>query len=270
MQHPNFKIPILPLKHIRYDKLGKLIVLANRELAKYDWLIQSIPNPEILLWTLTTSESVSSSRIEWTQTSFFEVVRYQDSLKEKNKHFADIQEVVNYKKALIYATEKIQKEKLSLSLIKEIHKILLDWVRWSNKDRWNFRKTQNWIWVYWSKPETAEYLPPAPEKIEKYLKNLEDYFQYNDEDPLVQVAIIHSQFESIHPFLDWNWRVWRLLIPLFLYSKWLLSYPSFYMSEYFEYDKYWYILALRQVTHELNREWRIEYFLNGVDRKSVV
>lgn len=264
MQHPDFKIPNLPLKNIKYDELNKLIILANRELAKYDWLIQSIQNPEILLWSLTTSESVSSSRIEWTQTSFSEVVRYQDSLKESNKSFADIQEVINYKKALIYATEKIQTESLSLSLIKDIHRILLDWVRWSNKDRWNFRKTQNWIWAYWSKPETAEYLPPAPEEIEKHLKNLEKYFQYDDVDPLVQTAIIHSQFESIHPFLDWNWRVGRLLIPLFLYSKWLLSYPSFYMSEYFEYDKYGYVLALRQVTHELNRKWWIEYFLNGV------
>ncbi len=264
MQHPNFRIPTLPLKNIDYNKLNKLIILANRELAKYDGLIQSITNPEILLWSLRTSESVSSSRIEWTQTSFSEVVRYEDSLKKNNKHYADIQEVINYKKALLYATDKIQKESLSLSLIKDIHKILLDWVRWTNKDRWNFRKKQNWIWTYWSTPETAEYLPPAPEKIEKYLKNLEEYFQYDEEDPLVQVAIIHSQFESIHPFLDWNWRVGRLLIPLFLYSKWLLSYPSFYMSEYFEYDKYGYVLALRKVTHELNREWWIEYFLNWV------
>lgn len=264
MQHPDFKIQKLPIKNIDYNSLGKLIVSANRELAKYDWLIQSIPNPEILLWTLTTSESVSSSRIEWTQTSFSEVVRYQDSLKESHKHFADIQEVVNYKKALLYAIEKIQKEDLSLNLIKDIHRILLDWVRWSNKDRWNFRTKQNRIWTFWSTPETAEYLPPAPEKIVKLLENLEEYFQYEDNDPLVQVAIIHSQFESIHPFLDWNWRVWRLLIPLFLYSKWLLSYPSFYMSEYFEYDKYWYVLALRKVTHELNWEWWIEYFLNAV------
>ena len=264
MQHPDFKIQKLPLEHLDYTKLNKLIITANRELAKYDGLIQSIPNPEILLWTLTTSESLSSSRIEWTQTSFSEVVRYQDSLKENNKHFADIQEVINYKKALLYAIDKIQKEALSLNLIKEIHNILLDGVRWSHKERWNFRTKQNRIWTFWSTPENAEYLPPAPEEIGEYLKNLESYFQDEEDDPLVQAAIIHSQFESIHPFLDWNGRVGRLLIPLFLYSKGLLSYPSFYMSEYFEYDKYGYVLALRKVTHELNREWWIEYFLNAV------
>lgn len=264
MQHPDFKIPELPLKNIKYDGLNKLIINANRELAKYDGLIQNISNPEILLWSLTTSESVSSSRIEWTQTSFSEIVRYQDSLKNTNENFASIQEVINYKKALIYATEKIQSENLSLKLIKQIHSILLDWVRWENKDRWNFRNKQNWIWVYWSTPETAEYLPPAPDELDGYLNNLEQYFSYDDYDPLVQTAIIHCQFESIHPFLDWNGRVGRLLIPLFLYSKWLLSYPSFYMSEYFEYDKYEYINSLRKVTHKLNWEWWIEYFLNAV------
>ena len=98
--------------------------------------------------------------------------------------------------------------------------------------------------------------------FEKYLKN--HNFSYDDYDSLVQAAIIHAQFECIHPFLDWNWRIGRLLIPLFLYSKWLLSYPSFYMSEYFEYDKYAYVLALRKISHELNREWWIEYFLNAV------
>lgn len=264
MQHPDFIIPELPLKNIDYAKLQNKIILSNRELAKYDGLIQNIPNPEVLLGTFATTESVSSSRIEWTQTTVSEVVQYQDSLKEINKKFADIQEVINYKKALLFAVDKIQSENLTLSLIKEIHAILLDWVRWANKDRWNFRKKQNWIWTFWSTPETAEYLPPDPNEINKYLNNLEEYFQYDDVDPLVQIAIIHSQFESIHPFLDWNWRIWRLLIPLFLYKKWLLSYPSFYMSEFFEYDKYSYVMALREVTHHLNREWRIEYFLNAV------
>lgn len=264
MQHPKFKIPKLPLRNLNYIKLQKTIILANRELAKYDWLIQSIHNPEILLWTLTTSESLSSSRIEWTQTSFSEVVKYQDSLKESNKNFADIQEVANYKKALLFAVDKIQTEELSLSLIKQIHEILLNGVRWSNKDRWNFRKKQNRIWTLWSSPTNAEYLPPAPEDLDKLLKNLENYFLYDDFDPLVQTAIIHAQFECIHPFLDGNWRIWRLLIPLFLYKKWLLTYPSFYMSEYFEYDKYWYVMALRKISHKLDREWWIEYFLNAV------
>ncbi len=265
MQHPDFRVKDLPLKNIDYNELNQLIISANRELARYDGLIQSISNPEILLSSLTTSESVSSSRIEGTQTTFSEVVKYEISLKESNKKYADIQEVINYKKALLYAVEKIQEDNhLTLNLIKEIHAILLDWVRWANKDRWNFRTKQNWIWTLWSTPENCEYLPPAPEDVLKHLKNLEEYFEYEDYDPLVQIAIIHSQFESIHPFLDGNGRVWRLLIPLFLYSKWILSYPSFYMSEYFEYDKYSYVMALREVTHNLNWEWRIKYFLNAV------
>ena len=148
MQHSGFLIPKLPL-NINYIPLQQLIVLANRKLANYDGLIQNIPNPEILLWTLTTSESLSSSRIEWTQTSFSEVVKYQDSLKKTDKNFADIQEFINYKKALLFAVDKIQKEPLSLNLIKEIHSILLDWVRWANKDRWHFRTKQNWVSSFW-------------------------------------------------------------------------------------------------------------------------
>ena len=264
MQHPDFKIPELPLKNLNYEKIMDSVVLANRELWKYDGLIQNIPNPEILLWTFATTESLSSSRIEGTQASISEVIKYQDSLKETDKNFADIQEVVNYKKALLFAIEKVKKEDLSLLLLKETHWILLNWVRWSDRERWQFRTKQNRIWTRDSTPETAAYLPPAPEEMDKYLKNLEEYFKYDDRDPLVQVAIIHSQFESIHPFLDWNWRIWRLLIPLFLYKKWLLSYPSFYMSEYFEYDKYSYILALRKVTHELDWEWWIEYFMYAI------
>ncbi len=127
MQHPDFKVKDLPLKNIDYKELNQLIISANRELARYDGWIQSISNPEILLSSLTTSESVSSSRIEGTQTTFSEVVKYEISLKESNKKYADIQEVINYKKALLYAVEKIQEDNhLTLNLIKEIHAILLD------------------------------------------------------------------------------------------------------------------------------------------------
>ena len=127
MQHPDFKVKNLPLNDIDYNALNQLIISANRELARYDGLIQSISNPEILLSSLTTSESVSSSRIEGTQTTFSEVVKYESSLKESNKKYADIQEVINYKKALLYAVEKIQEDNhLTLNLIKEIHAILLD------------------------------------------------------------------------------------------------------------------------------------------------
>ena len=264
MQHPDFKVKTLPLKDLNYDKIMDSVVLANREIWKYYWLVQTIQNPGVLLWIFTTIEAVSSLHIDWIQTSILEVIKHQDSINNEDQKFEDIQEVLNYKKALLFAFDKIEDEDISLPLLKDIHSILLDWSKWENKEKWEFRTIQNWIWSSDSTPETASYLPPSPKELDKHLKNLEDYFKYDDRDPLVQAAIIHAQFDNIYPFLNWNRRMGRLLIPLFLYKKWLLSYPCFFMSEYFDYDKYPYINALRKVTHELNRELWIEYFMYAI------
>lgn len=145
MNNPNFIIPKLPMSNMNYSALLQKIVLANRKIVEYNTFIQTIPNPNILLSTLTMHEALLSSRIEGTQATLEEVVEYQDSLQEKNQNFADIQEVINYRKALMFAVEKIKTSPLSLLFIKEIHKILLNGVRGANKDRGSFRKIQNWI-----------------------------------------------------------------------------------------------------------------------------
>jgi Fic family protein len=136
----------LPLEKIDYLTILPKIVEANKKITEYNTFIQTcIPNADVLLSTLNANEAVLSSRIEGTQATLEEVVEFSENLEESNKKFADIQEVQNYRKALHFAIERIKNLPLSLPLLKEIHEKLLDGVRGQNKDRGNFRKTQNWI-----------------------------------------------------------------------------------------------------------------------------
>ncbi|HEO0078340.1 TPA: Fic family protein, partial [Streptococcus agalactiae] len=173
-----------------------------------------------------------------------------------------------YRKALFYALENISTINnidskglpLSNRIIKEMHKILLDNVRGSSKNPGNFKRSQNYI----GSVSSISYTPVPAEKTPEYMSNLEQYIHYDDLDLLVQSAIIHAQFEMIHPFEDGNGRIGRLLIPLFLYYQELLSYPTFYMSSYFERDRSLYISHLSNISKDNNwKDW-FEYYLEGV------
>ena len=131
----------------------------------------------------------------------------------------DIHEIINYRQAVSYAVEQINEKPMNLNLIKEVHYGLLDSVRGRDKGRGEFRKTQNWIGSPGSPVEKASYVPPVPEVVPEAMSNLEHYIHYEEKDELVQLAIIHAQFEVIHPFSDGNGRVGRMLIPLFLVEK---------------------------------------------------
>ena len=150
---------------------------------------------------------------------------------------------------------------ISLRLIKAMHAILMQGVRGENRDPGNFRRIQNWIGKPNSTITTAEFIPPSPDKLMEYLDNLEKYIHFEEKDRLVQLAIIHAQFEIIHPFLDGNGRIGRLLIPIFLFEKELLPKPLFYISAYFESDRETYYKKLRAITSSNNWNDWIEYFL---------
>ena len=254
----------LPFQNIAWEDLLPSIVKANTALANFNGILETIRNPMIFLSPLMTQEAVLSSRIEGTQASFSDILQYEAAPRKIKANYNDIEEVMNYRDALKYADIELAKRPICLNLIKEIHGILLKGVRGENKARGEFRKIQNWIGPPSSTIEIASYVPPSPGNLLNYLSNWEKYCHYDEKDRLVQLAIIHAQFEIIHPFLDGNGRVGRIIIPLFLKEKGLLKYPSLYVSEYFEKNRKNYYQKLRKITD--NNEWNnwIEYFLFAV------
>ncbi len=251
---------LLPIPNIRWDEFNHLIGPASIGLGRFDGLLQSIPNPSVLLTPLTTKEAVLSSKIEGTQATIEEVLKFEANPRKENKKYDDIYEIINYRKALNNSINEIKTLSLSLRIIKNAHNILLQGVRGENKDRGNFRKLQVFLGKPGGKIENATYIPPTAEKINDLMSNLEKYIHSDEKDVLVQLAIIHAQFEMVHPFMDGNGRVGRMLIPLFLYFKNAISYPSFYLSEYLESHREEYYNALSEISKNNSWENWISFF----------
>ena len=224
----------LPLDNIDYNIFIEKLSEANRNLARYDGMLESIPNKYLFLTPLMTQEAVLSSKIEGTQATFQEVLEFEANDNKHKEKWDDIIEIKNYRKAMQHAVELFNSIPLCVRLIKEVHKILLNDVRGATKTPGQFRKTQNWIGKPGSSIDEASFVPPKPEMLNDIMSNFEKYLNYDDKDVIVQAAIVHAQFEIIHPFLDGNGRIGRMLIPLLFYSKQTMSEPVFYISSYFE------------------------------------
>lgn len=258
-------IPLsLPLATIDWERHISNIAQANSHLARFDGILQTIPNPQLLLTPIMTQEAVISSRIEGTQATLEDVYEFDAEPSEEIRNFYDVQEVNNYRKTMQYAIQSLVHMPLTLNLIKEMHRILLDGVRGNNKRRGEFRKTQNWIGRTGATIEQATFIPPSPIDLFDHLSNFEKYFHYNDKEQLVQLAIIHAQFELLHPFLDGNGRIGRILIPLFLYEKKLISHPNFYISGFFNLERDTYYNQLESISKNNSWDDWIEFFLQAV------
>jgi len=268
-------IPLeFPPKDLKLETFIKKIVEANRGIALFDGILIALPNPDILLAPLTTNEAVLSSKIEGTQTTFEDVLKEEAGITPKNIPSSlreDLKEVLNYKKALIYGSQAVEYRDLSLSLIKELQKILLTDVRGRNRLLGEIRKSQNWIGSPGSSIENARYIPPDPIILPEYLEYWERFLKSDDyPDKIVQLGLLHAQFEILHPFEDGNGRVGRLIIPLFLYWKGLISRPSFYLSEYFEKNRTEYYDRLLMITK--NNDWNgwVDFFLAAVIQQAKI
>ena len=254
----------LPPVGVDFNGLIGLIGEANAALARYDGLLQGIVNPEVLLSPLTTQEAVLSSRIEGTQATLDEVLEHeagQDMPPEKTQ---DIHEIINYRKALRIAAVELEERPISLLLVKQMHAILLDSVRGAGKKPGEFRIEQNWIGRPGSPIDRASFVPPNPLQLLDHLEAWERYISQPDKDSLTQTAIIHAQFEMIHPFMDGNGRIGRLLIPLFLVQRGILKTPMFYMSGYLEAHREEYYERLRAISQEKDWVGWIRFFLQSV------
>lgn len=254
----------LPFENLDYKLLFGLVGNANAELARYDGLLQGIPNPAIMLSPLTTREAVLSSKIEGTQATVDEVLEQEAGLIKEGEKYKDIQEISNYRLALFRASEYLKTYPIRLSLIRELHKILLNSVRGADKTPGEFRLDQNWIGKAGCSIEEASFVPPDPIRLLDFLEDWEKYLDFDEPNFLLQTAVVHAQFELIHPFKDGNGRIGRILIPLFLFQKKQLSQPMFYLSEYLESNRSEYYQRLRDISE--NKDWNgwIAFFLKAI------
>jgi Fic family protein len=235
-------------------------------------LLSSIINPTVLLSPLSTQEAVLSSRIEGTQASLEEVLQYEADSKEavEPSKEADFHEIINYRKAMGTAVQRLKELPLCLSLIKELHAILLDSVRGRNRAPGEFRRIQNFIGPPGCTIDTATFVPPSVDVLKPALYEWEKYCHDEEKDRLVQLAVVKAQFELIHPFLDGNGRLGRMLVPLFLYEKGLLSSPMFYMSAYLETNRELYYERLKAISRDGDWNGWIDFFLTAVAEQAVV
>lgn len=259
----------LPIKNLDLEKLIILVEEASRKLSMYNGILQVIPNSHILLAPLKSKEAVLSSKIEGTQVSFTELLQYEaDKRHDENKR-DDIIEVLNYKNAVLEAEKMFESRPfIHLNMIKELHYILLNGVRGNGKSRGEFRKVQVYIGNASCKIENATFVPPEAQVVLTALDNWEKYINSDIQTTLIQCAVMHAQFEIIHPFLDGNGRMGRMLIPLFLYQKDYISKPVFYLSEFFENNRQEYYCKLNEISSKGKwNEW-IEFFLKAIIEQS--
>ncbi|MCK4431358.1 MAG: Fic family protein [Candidatus Aminicenantes bacterium] len=242
---------------------------ADRGIGVLKSLSRLIPNPNLLVAPYIRKEAVQSSRIEGTQASLSDIFYYEAS-KEKPKH-ADVLEVLNYVRAMNYGLSRLKELPLSLRLVREIHLKLMEGVRGEKMKPGEFRTTQNWIGPPGCSLADAAYVPPPIPEMNEALGNWEKFLHSdNSITPLIKCALIHYQFEAIHPFLDGNGRVGRLLISFYLCEKGYLEYPILYLSDFFERYRNEYYDLLLGVSQNGNWDAWLKYFIRGVAEQSKV
>lgn len=260
-----------PPAHLDWQRLVPLIGAANAAVARYDGLLSAIPNASVLLSPLTIREAVLSLRIEGTQATMGEVLELEArgvSADSQSPKEADIWEVLNYRKAMRAAEARLTDLPLSQRLIHEAHKVLLSGVRGHGKSPGAYRRVPNWIGPQGCSMDEARYIPIAADRLPDAMSRWERYLHADAADALVQLAILHAEFEALHPCLDGNGRLGRMLIPLFLFAKGLIHSPMFYISAYLEANRDTYYDRLLAVSRDdAWTDWCL-FFLEAVQQQA--
>jgi len=243
--------------------LQNLLSQADMALARLDGMGYFLPNADLFIAMFVRKEALLSSQIEGTQASLEDIFEYESGDKPENIN--DVAEVINYIRALNYGMERLKTLPMSLRLIKEIHGVLMEGTRGGDKAPGEFRKTQNWIGTLGSTLKDMRYIPPPPHEVVRMMGDLEQYIHKARKLPmLIDCGLVHYQFESIHPFLDGNGRVGRLLITFYLYFREVLHRPLLYLSYYFKNNRQEYYDRLSMVRDKGDFEQWIAFFLKGV------
>ena len=252
-------LPPVPPIALSSEEL-ELLIKANSELTLLEGLAIRIPNINLFVSMYVRKEALLSSQIEGTQATLDDIF---DPLLDNNIN-ADVSDVINYIKATEFAVNRLKELPLCNRLVKEIHAVLLENVRGQEKNPGEFRRSQNWIGGQGSTLKNARYIPPNLEDMENAMSDLEKYINADDGTaPLVKAALLHYQFETIHPFLDGNGRVGRLLITLFLLEKKVLTVPALYISYFLKCNRLEYYDRMMEVRKNGDYEQWIKFFLQA-------
>jgi Fic family protein len=260
--------PLPPEPAVRLDgDLTGLLSAADQSLGRLDGVATVLPNPNLFVAMYVRQEAVLSSQIEGTQSTLEDVLQFE--IDARGRDFPkDIEEVVNYVRAMNYGLERLRVLPLSLRLIGEIHAELMRGVRGAHRTPGEFRKSQNWIGPENCTLATATFIPPPVPEMHQSLDNLEKFLHDTSLPVLVHCGLAHAQFETIHPFLDGNGRVGRLLITFLLCQRGVLRRPLLYLSHYLKAHRAEYYDRLMAIRNDGDWEGWLRFFLKGVEQVS--
>ncbi len=257
--------PLPPNPPVRFDdELHRLLSEADRALARLDGTAVALPNPELFVAMYVKKEALLSSQIEGTQASLEGILEFESDLIPGDD-INEIKDVINYINAMDYGMRRLTDFPMSSRLIKEIHGLLLEGTRGASKTPGEFRQSQNWLGPAGAPLRDALFVPPPHDQVDELMSNIEKFIHADDNiPPLIKIALIHAQFETIHPFLDGNGRVGRLLIAFYLYWKKILEKPLLYLSFYLKKHKDDYYQRLMDIRFQGDWENWLKFFLKGV------
>jgi len=262
LQYKAFVPNFLPFE-IKIDgELQNLLSKADLALGRLDGIAETLPDVDFFILMYVRKEATLSSQVEGTQATFADVLKAEAKIEDLEIH-KDVDEVLNYIKAMNYGLEQLKTFPLSLRLIKEIHKILLAGVRGEGREPGEFRRTQNWIGG--STIQRAYFVPAPPQEIMPLLDNFEKFLHDKSQLPiLIKTGLLHAQFENIHPFLDGNGRIGRLLITFYLCQQKILNKPLLYISDFFKKYRQEYYDRLNAFHEKDDIEGWLKFFLKGM------
>ena len=254
-----------PDDRIDWLRLIPLLGPAVAALARYDGALSAVPNPRVLLSPMTTQEAVLSSRIEGTQATMSEVLEFEAGQEaESPERRDDIREVLNYRAAMRAAEAMLGELPLGQRVVRQAHRVLLSGVRGEGKAPGDYRRIQNWIGPPGCAAQDARFVPIGADKLPAAMAAWESYVHREVPDRLVQLAVLHAEFEALHPFMDGNGRLGRMFVPLFLWHFGLISQPMFYISGYFEARRDEYYEGLLAVSRDDGWTGWCQFFLAAV------
>lgn len=256
--------PLPPEPSVQIDpEMQGLLSKADRVLGRLDGSIRTLPNPDLFVFMYVRKEAVLSSQIEGTQSSLNDVLEAEAAILNPQRP-SDVEEVLNYVRAMNHGLERLATLPLSIRLIREIHDVLLSDVRGGNRNPGELRQIQNWIGPAGCTIKDASFVPPPPQQVQDVLGDLESFLHDESLPVLIQIGLAHAQFETIHPFLDGNGRVGRLLISFLLYEREILQTPVLYISHYFKRHRQEYYDRLQATRERGDWESWLKFFLEGI------